>query len=213
MKKINDLSLYLVTSEEYSKGRSVLEVAQRAISGGIDIMQMREKHKSRKDLKKLGGALLSLCRKEGVTFIVNDDPTLAEELDADGVHLGQRDIEKYPVKKTREILGNDKIIGLSTHSLAEFEQADESDVDYIAFGPIFKTPTKDYCIGTENIEKILENSSKPVIFIGGINPANVNTVLDMGARNIAVIRAIAEAEDIKHAAEGLKKEIKKRNQS
>jgi len=196
MKKIKDNSLYFVTSEEYSAKRGTLEVAKRAFEGGIDILQMREKEKSEEELRTLGRELAFLCREQGVIFIVNDDPILAKELGADGVHLGQEDIKECPARKTREILGTDKIIGISTHSLGQFKEANEKDFDYIAFGPIFSTKTKNYSIGAGDVEKVLEISDKPVFFIGGINLSNLGSLLDKGARNIAVIRAIAEADDI-----------------
>lgn len=207
MKKIKDYSLYLVTSEEYSKGRSSLEIASLAIQGGVDIVQMREKEKSSQELIKLGKELAAVCAKNGVTFIVNDYPSLAEEVGADGVHLGQEDIKKYSIKEVRKTLGKSKIIGVSTHSLSQFEEANKQDFDYIAFGPIFPTKTKEYWIGTEGIQKVLETSLKPVVFIGGINQGNMDEILKMGARSIAVIRSIIQAENITEAAQELKDKI------
>lgn len=196
MDKIKNNSLYLVTGTEYSNGRDTVEVAEKAIAGGVDILQMREKKMSPSELSSLGSSLRKLCSENNVTFIVNDDPLLAKELPADGVHLGQEDLLKYPPEKTREIIGADKIIGISTHSVEQFRAACGSDCDYIAFGPIFHTLTKDYAIGAGDIEEILKLATKPVIFIGGINADNISSVLDAGAKNIAVIRAIAQADDI-----------------
>jgi thiamine-phosphate pyrophosphorylase len=207
MKNFKDNSLYMVTSEEYSNGRGSLDVSDAAIKGGVDILQMREKHLSREELGSLGRRLSLLCGQNEVIFIVNDDPYMALEVDADGVHVGQEDIKKYPVKKTREILGDDKIIGLSTHSLDQFKEANGSDCDYIAYGPIFHTKTKDYAIGTENIREVLKMAKKPVFFIGGIDLTNIDAVLREGARNVAVIRAIAQAENITEAARDLKRRI------
>ncbi len=114
MQKIKNYSLYLVISEEYGNGRSALEIAASAIAGGVDIIQMREKDKPREELVRLGRELSLLCRERGVKFIVNDDPLIAKETDADGVHLGQDDIRRSPIRKVRELLGPDKIIGVST---------------------------------------------------------------------------------------------------
>ncbi len=100
-KTIGERSLYLVLSEEYGAGRSVMSIAEEAVAGGVDILQMREKHKSREDLLRLGSALGELCRKNNVTFIVNDDPLLAAELDADGVHMGQKDLQGCPLDEVR----------------------------------------------------------------------------------------------------------------
>ena len=102
---IRNGSLYLVLSSEYAGKGNVLEIAAAAVSGGIDILQMREKNAERKDLLILGKALSDLCRRSGVTFIVNDDPLLARELDADGVHLGQEDQVVFPVADVRKLLG------------------------------------------------------------------------------------------------------------
>ena len=202
-----DNCLYLVTGEEYSGSRSTLDVVKAAISGGIDILQMREKNKKQEELITLGKELLALCRDNNVTFIVNDDPHLAKEVDADGVHLGQKDLKKCPIEEVREILSENKIVGVSTHSAVEFDVANKSLCDYIAFGPIFPTRTKDYSIGISDIKKVLSIANKPVIFIGGINKANIRSVLKEGARNIAMIRAITEAEDITKEVFDLKGEI------
>jgi thiamine-phosphate pyrophosphorylase len=204
---IKDGSLYLVLSEEYGGGRPVMDVAGQAIAGGIDILQMREKQKSRQDLLALGIALASLCKRHEVLFIVNDDPRLARELNADGVHIGQEDMAHCPLEQVRRIVGSDRIIGVSTHSLAQFRQANGHDVDYIAFGPIFPTRTKDYHIGTGDIEKVLMQTLKPVVFIGGIHQVNLQGLLDRGVRHVALIRGVMEAANIKASAAWYKKSI------
>lgn len=196
MRTIPDHSLYLVLSEEYGAGRPLISIAEKAIAGGIDILQMREKHKSSEELIRLGTALSDLCRRNGVTFIVNDDPVLAVELDADGVHLGQEDMMRHAMDDVRRVIGREKIIGLSTHSVEQFQQANGLDVDYIAFGPVFPTQTKDYHIGTGDINAVLKMTSKPVVVIGGINMLNVDVVLKEGATRVALIRDIMQAEDI-----------------
>lgn len=196
MEKITDHSLYLVISEEYGKGRGALEIARPAIAGGVDIIQLREKHKSKDELARLGTKLCKLCKETGVIFIVNDDVNLAKDLDADGVHLGQEDIKDCSIKDARRILGKDKIIGVSTHSLEQFEKANKEGIDYIAFGPMFPTKTKDYYLGTNDVDEVLRIARKPVFFIGGINLSNIDEILSKGARNIALIRGILEADDI-----------------
>lgn len=207
MRKIKENSLYLVISEECGRPRSALEIAGPAIEGGADILQMREKNKARPELTHLGRALSQLCRDRGSIFIVNDDPVLAMEVNASGVHLGQDDIKRYPIKEARRILGRDKIIGVSTHSIDEFRKANDDDVDYIAFGPVFPTKTKDYFIGTKDIKSVLQVAKKPVFFIGGINISNVDELLRLGAKNIALIRDILEAEDIKSKVISFKKKL------
>jgi thiamine-phosphate pyrophosphorylase len=206
---ISDYSLYLVLNEKYGKGRSAVDVAKLAIKGGIDILQMREKEKTMDELEKLGSEILPMCKKHGVLFIVNDDPHLAHRIGADGVHLGQDDMERFPITAVREIIGNDQIIGVSTHSIDQFQKANQSDVDYIAYGPVFHTKTKNYFIGTGDISKVMSIARKPVIFIGGITLENMGEVLDKGGRNIAVIRDIMEADDITAKTRALKESLSK----
>ena len=207
MTKIKNHSLYFVTGEEYSAPRTTFEVVKDSILGGIDIVQMREKNKEKDELRKIGKELLVLCRENNVVFIVNDDPFLAKELDADGVHLGQQDIEKYSIDQARSILGNEKIIGISTHSIEQFKEAQDQDCDYLAFGPIFQTKTKDYFIGLDDVESVLGIAQKPVMFIGGINSENIDYLLEKGAKNIAVIRCIAESDDALKSTKVLKEKI------
>jgi thiamine-phosphate pyrophosphorylase len=204
---IKDHSLYLVTSEEYSGGRPTLEIARSAISGGVDILQMREKRRPGEELLALGKELSGLCREKDVLFIVNDDPLIAMKVGAHGVHLGQEDAARYTLKGARQIVGEDRIIGISTHTFSQFKAANESDVDYIAFGPIFPTKTKDYYIGTGEISKVLEAAKKPVIFVGGIDLDNIDKILSKGAKNVALIRAITGAEDAEAAARAFKDKI------
>lgn len=196
IRAIKDGSLYLVLSEEYGGSVPLMSIAEEAIAGGVDILQMREKHKSPEELIGLGRRLASLCKENGVTFIVNDDPLLAKNLEADGVHLGQEDIQQYPVNTVRQIIGRDKIIGLSTHSLEQFQRANHMDVDYVAFGPLFPTKTKSYHIGTGDVSRVLQTALKPVVFIGGINADNLDLLLAAGVSNIALIRDIMQAENV-----------------
>lgn len=200
MKNIRNHSLYLIISEEYGRGRSALEIARCAIAGGADIIQMREKKLSKAGCYDLATSLAELCRAKGVTFIVNDDPVLAKQVDADGVHLGQKDLELFMVDEARAILGKDKIIGISTGTVRDVEEANNKDVNYIGFGPVFPTIVKERCVGTKDVEKVLKISKKPVFFIGGINLDNIGELLTKGAKNAAVIRAILESDDIEKDA-------------
>jgi thiamine-phosphate pyrophosphorylase len=204
---LKNRNLYLVTGEECSRGRTTLEVVQAAISGGVDIVQMREKTAAGSELRELGEELSVICRDNGVIFIVNDDPYLARAVGAHGVHLGQEDIKKYPVELARDILGTGGIIGLSTHSAEEAKAGSESGADYIAFGPVFPTKTKDYFIGTAGIPEVMGFSDIPVVVIGGINGKNIEEVLSLGARNVAMIRHITEANDIKAETMNIRQRI------
>jgi len=204
---IKDNSLYLVTGEECSSGRSTTEVVKSALAGGVDIVQMREKGRSKEELLSLGAELAGLCGEYNAVFIVNDDPYIARDCGADGVHLGQEDMLAYPIARTREIMGPGGIIGVSTHSYDQFTAANGADVDYIAFGPIFPTKTKDYFIGADDIETVMAEAVKPVVFVGGINEDNIGEILDRGGKNIAVIREITQAEDITAKVRRLKRII------
>lgn len=208
MLKINDYSLYLVISEECAPGRHSQSIANEAISGGVDIIQMREKNKTKEELLARGASLGKLCKKSNKLFIVNDDALLAKEVEAGGVHLGQEDIQKLSVGSTRKIIGSKAIIGLSTHCFEQFEEANNNEnINYIAFGPVFPTKTKNYSIGTKEIEKVLQKAVKPVFFIGGINLSNIDELLNLGAKNIALIRGILEAKDIKAQSAAFKKKL------
>jgi thiamine-phosphate pyrophosphorylase len=200
----DDYNLYLVSSQEYCFGRDTLSVAEAAIPAGVDILQMREKTLPRGQLINLGKKLVELCQKNNTVFIVNDDPHLAAELGAWGVHLGQNDLEQFPIYKVREVLGPDKIIGLSTHSLEQVKAAGQLDINYIAFGPIFKTETKGPPVGTADIEKVQAISPFPVVYIGGINSVNIEELLSKGAKNIALIREICQAVDVGATVKNLK---------
>lgn len=204
MKTINNYSLYLVTNEQCPSGKDSLEVAKAAISGGIDILQLRQKNMAKDKLCALGKKLSTLAKVSNIVFIVNDDPYLARELTADGVHLGQEDIKQYSIERVREIIGQNKIIGLSTHSLADIEKANQLDINYIAFGPLFETKSKDYSIGTKDLAQALSLSKFPLVCIGGIDSDNIEELLKLGATNIAMIRAISESPDIAKKTKELK---------
>ncbi|MFA5143210.1 MAG: thiamine phosphate synthase [Candidatus Omnitrophota bacterium] len=207
--KIKDRNLYLILSEDCGRGRPACEIARLAVSGGVDMLQMREKARPRGELVKMGRELQAICQKNNVKFIVNDDPAIAKETGADGVHLGQEDLKNHNAKQARRLLGPDKIIGVSTHSPGQFEEANAGDFDYIAFGPIFPTKTKDYFIGADDIEKIMRIARKPVVFIGGINLGNIDDILQKGGRNIALIRAILEADDIFKTTKRFKEKLER----
>lgn len=196
MQKIKDRSLYLVISESCALGKSAEEIAKAAIAGGVDMIQMREKDKPKTDLVRLGRRLSALCRASGCIFIVNDDPILAAEVGADGVHLGQEDIKSFTIGRARDILGPDKIIGISTDTISKAKGANNEDIEYIGFGPVFPTALKDKCVGTKDVQEVLKISKKPVFFIGGITLNNVGELLAKGAKAVAVIRAILESDDI-----------------
>lgn len=197
--------LYVITESSISKGRSNEEIVRGAISGGAKIIQLREKKWSKEKVKEEAIKLLKICRKNNVLFIVNDYIDIALEIGADGVHLGQSDT---PIKEARKLCNDNLIIGLSTHSVEQAIKADKEDVDYITIGPIFNTRAKDYTVGIKIIKKVMEKIKKPVIAIGGINKNNIDNVLDLGVKSIAVISAVVSAADVEKAAMELVNSIK-----
>jgi len=195
-KTIRSENLYLVTSEDASNDMTTLEITKQAIQGGIDIIQIREKKKSYDELIVLGNEILKICNENDTILVINDDPDLAKKLNAHGVHLGQEDMKKYPIQAARKIVGEQMIIGISTHSVDQVIEANSLDVDYIAYGPVFKTKTKDYFIGIDDVEKVLNLSRHPVFCIGGIDLDNIDFLIEKGVKNIAVIRGITQAKNI-----------------
>ncbi|MFO7818783.1 MAG: thiamine phosphate synthase [Halanaerobacter sp.] len=205
---MKDCSLYLITEEGLSKGRKTLDVVKEAVAGGVDVVQLREKNKTTREKYQLGLKIKEILANSGVDFIINDDPALALALDADGVHLGDDDL---PIEAAREVLGTDKIIGYSTSNLAEVEEAKRKGADYVGFGAIYQTGSKDVkdrrqAIGLDKLKKVSKEVTIPIVAIGGINKENINEVRGAGADSIAMISAITGAENIKEEVQKLKEE-------
>ncbi|MFZ3064988.1 MAG: thiamine phosphate synthase [Nitrospirota bacterium] len=194
MKKL-PLGLYLITDQYIVKGLSHVQIAEKALLGGVKFIQYREKQLSKRESYKIALQLREITREYSAVLIINDDIDIALAVDADGVHLGQEDL---PVQTARKMLGENKIIGLSTHSLKEAEEAQGSGADYIAIGPIFRSKTKDVRepLGADIIKEIRKISRLPLIAIGGINENNIEDIMKAGADSAAVISAIITKEDI-----------------
>ena len=195
------LGLYGITAENFSKGRSNYEIVTEMIKSGIKIIQYREKFKSLREKLEEAKILCELCKKNNVLFIVNDHVDIALMVDADGVHVGQEDM---PVSEIRKILGANKIIGLSTHSVEDADKAVLQDVDYIGVGPIFPTTTKDRtAVGIEYMKYVEKNINLPYIAIGGIKESNLSQVVEKGAKRIALVSEIVGADDIVEKVDSL----------
>jgi thiamine-phosphate pyrophosphorylase len=166
-----------------------LEMARIALQTGIGWIQYRDKERSRKEVYGTALALRKLTREHRASLVINDHADIAAAVDADGVHLGQHDL---PVKEARRIMGRGKIIGVSTHGLAEALRAEAEGADYIGFGPVFPTRTKDagFPKGTARLERVRARVCIPVVAIGGICAENVEGVLSSGARAVAVASAL-----------------------
>ena len=199
------LGLYGITAENFSMGRSNYEVVTEMIKSGIKIIQYREKYKSLREKLEEAKILCELCKKNNVLFIVNDHVDIALMVDADGVHVGQEDM---PVNEIRKIIGENKIIGLSTHSVEDVHKAVLQDVDYIGVGPIFPTTTKDRAaVGIEYVEYVEKNIDLPYIAIGGIKESNLSQIVEKGAKRIALVSEIVGADDIIEKVNSLNKII------
>ncbi|GAA0382962.1 thiamine phosphate synthase [Bacillus horti] len=204
-----EFHLYVITGEQFYPNKNYLDVIEQAILGGADIVQLREKNKSKKELLEMAKELKALTAKYNVPFIVNDHMDIALAVDADGIHLGQDDL---PLEEARKILGPDKIIGISTHALEEALEAERNGADYIGVGPVFETKSKVDVVdpvGLEYVQEVVANTTIPFVAIGGIKQHNVQQVLDAGAKRICVISAIVGAEDVQEAARALSVTIQK----
>lgn len=198
--------LYVITDHNLSRGRSGAEVVEAAISGGADIIQLRDKGRTTKELLHEALNLRDVTRRRGVSLIINDRVDLALAADADGVHLGQDDL---PLKYARKLLGDAKIIGVSAQNVEQAMQAEKDSADYVAVSAIFSTPTKPdaEALGLRTITDIKRNVNVPVVAIGGIKEENAAQVREAGADCIAVISAVVSAADIEEAARNLRKKF------
>ncbi|MCA1038261.1 thiamine phosphate synthase [Bacillus infantis] len=185
-------------------------VMKEAIKGGISLFQYREKGAGclgSQEKYLLAEQLQLLCRTSGIPFIVNDDIELACEIGADGVHIGQDD---EPAEAVREKIG-DKILGVSAHSIVEANEAIRAGADYLGLGPIYPTSTKADAKAVQGMALIQELRESaitiPIVGIGGITPRNARAVVQAGADGVSVITSISQAEDIKEAAESLRRSV------
>jgi thiamine-phosphate pyrophosphorylase len=201
--RLRTARLYFVC-EAQPRGENPEPLLRAALSGGVDIVQLREKALPRREIELAALTFRRLCDTYSALFIVNDDPNLARACDADGVHVGQDDAT---VAEAREALGPDAIVGLSTHSEEQIAAAAEQPVDYISVGPVWETPTKEGRpgVGLDLVSHAAENATRPFFAIGGIDPSNAEEVVSAGARRLGVVRAIRDAEDPAAAAESIRR--------
>ena len=181
--------LYAITDRSMSN-LSHPEIVERLLAGGARWIQIRDKSATARDLFEAVRACLPLTRAAGATLIVNDRVDVALTTDADGVHLGQEDLS---VEEAREILGPEKIIGVSTHSRAQFEAALETSADYLALGPIYPTESKenpDPVVGLDLLREVRGRTERPLVAIGGIDRSRIPAVLAAGADSVALISAL-----------------------
>lgn len=173
------------------------EMTLKVLRAGVKWVQYRDKEKSRREIYEEAIRLRKLIKDFNAVLIVNDYADIALAVDADGVHLGQDDL---PIEEARKIMGSNKIIGISTHSLEQAKEAEKGGADYIGFGPIFRTTTKDAGIpkGTDMLKEIKRQVHIPVVAIGGINIENIRSVLDTGVDAVAIASAILSGDIIEN---------------
>jgi thiamine-phosphate pyrophosphorylase len=200
-----DVRLHVLITESICR-RPWLEVAEQALLGGADCLQLREKELDARELLRRAHQLVKLCRSHRRLCIVNDRPDIAVLARADGVHVGQDDL---PANAVRKIVGPDLIVGVSTHNLEQARQAVLDGADYIGVGPFFRSETKprDFLPGPEYARQVAAEISIPAVAIAGICCDNVDQVLATGMRAVAVTSAICAAEDPREAARRLKEKL------
>ncbi|MCK9590433.1 MAG: thiamine phosphate synthase [Methanoregula sp.] len=199
-----NFELYVITDETISGVLSHAEIARRAIDGGADVIQLRDKACGCRELLRIGRALRTITMKTGTLFIINDRLDIALACRADGVHLGQDDIR---ADLARQIAPPGFIIGISVGTVDEALKAEQDGADYIAISPLFSTGSKNDAgpgLGLDLLREIRRNVTIPVIAIGGIRPDNVRDVIAAGADGVAVISAVVGSRDISAAARELK---------
>jgi thiamine-phosphate pyrophosphorylase len=192
--------LYFVTEVRPGLER----LLEAALGGGVDMLQLRDKSASEEELLAAARVFRAACDAHGALFWLNDRPDLVGECGADGVHVGQDDL---PVAEVREQVGDSLLIGLSTHSPAQFDMALRSEADQLSVGPVWETPTKEGrpAAGLSYVRYAAEHGGdRPWFAIGGIAPENVAEVVAAGARRIVVVRAIRDAADPEAAAAELR---------
>ena len=188
--------IYALTSGPHSLGRSNLEVAREILAAGVPILQYREKSKKARAMYEECLVLRAMTQQSGALFIINDHLDLALAVGADGVHIGQDDL---PLPIVRELLGPDFLIGVSTHSPSQAQEAVKDGADYIGVGPLFATHTKiDVCdpVGLDYLDFVVKNLKIPFVAIGGIKEHNLAEVIKTGARTVALVTEIVGNPDI-----------------
>ncbi|NGO00295.1 thiamine phosphate synthase [Grimontia sp. S25] len=199
-KTSNPYRLYLVTDDQQDLD-TLKNVVSEAVAGGVTMVQVREKHGDVRAFIERAKAVKMILAGTGVPLIINDRVDVALAVDADGVHLGQSDM---PADIARDLIGPDKLLGLSIETEAQLEEADNLPVDYLGLSAIFATPTKTNTKkewGIEGLRKAVEQSGYPIVAIGGINTSNLDEVMATRLAGVALVSAICHAESPKRAAE------------
>lgn len=202
------LLLYAVTDRHWTGEKTLFQQTEEAIKGGATFVQIREKNLDEQEFEEEAIRLKKLCGKYKIPFVINDNVQLAKKIDADGVHIGQDDMN---LLEARKILGDQKIIGVSAQTVEEAVLAENQGADYLGVGAVFQTGSKDDAIEVplETLKKICKAVKIPVVAIGGITKDNVLELKNSGICGISVISAIFAQKDITAATKDLKERVKK----
>ena len=207
MKQIG--KLHILTDTVLQSRFSHMEITLLAIAGGADTIQYRQKSGSTREMIEIARNMKRLCSEAGVTFIVNDRLDVAIASEADGVHLGQDD---FPIPKARELLGEGRIIGGSAATLDDAQKCLSEGVDYVGFGPVYPTSSKDDAgpvSGIDILKQVVEIIPLPIIAIGGVGAENIPDVMRAGSHGIAVISAVCCQDDPEEATRALYQALNK----
>ena len=201
-----DVLLYAVTDFHDLKGKTLSQSVEEAILGGATMIQLREKQLDQEALKEEALIIKEICQKYQIPFIINDDVQLCQQLDLDGVHIGQDDLS---LKEARRILGEDKIIGVSAHNVEEAKLAYENGASYLGVGAMFTTQTKTNVVQTslKTLQDICESVDIPVVAIGGISKNNIQQLAGTKISGVAVVSAIFGSDHIKEETQLLKEKV------
>ncbi|MBI3596760.1 MAG: thiamine phosphate synthase [Nitrospirae bacterium] len=202
MKPSNPTGLYLILDHDLLAGRSLTDIAAQAMAGGVKSIQYRAKNLSKREAYFNALQLRALSRQSGVTFLINDGVDLALATEADGVHLGQEDL---PLSAARALLGSDRLIGISAHTLEQAKEAEAGGADYLGIGPIYSSTTKQDRppLGCEALKQFRKHVRIPLVAIGGISPLNVRQVMTTRVDGVAVVSAILSRSDVTRATADL----------
>ena len=201
--------LHILTDTVLQSRFSHMEITRLAIAGGADTIQYRQKSGATREMIEIARNMKRLCSEAGVTFIVNDRLDVAIAAEADGVHLGQDD---FPIPMARELLGESRIIGGSAATLDEAQKCLSEGADYVGFGPVYPTSSKDDAgpvSGIDILKQVVEIIPLPIIAIGGVGAENIPDVMRAGARGIAVISAVCCQDDPEDATRSLYQALNK----
>lgn len=197
MENFSKFPIYTITAESMSNGRDNIEVVGKMLEAGVKFIQYREKEKPALDRYNECLQLVKMTKEAGATFIIDDFIDLAIAVNADGVHIGQSDL---PPQVVRNLIGEDKIIGLSTHEVAQLEKSNELGdiIDYIGVGPVYATQTKKNAVpvGFSYVDYAAKHAKHPFVAIGGIKEHNICDVAQYGATTFAIVSEIVGAKDI-----------------